>query len=199
MKNSFKDALAHRRSYYSISNSSPVSDSVIEDIVKFSILNVPSAFNSQSSRAVVLFAENHAKLWDIVLSALEKVTPAEAFQGTQKKINSFAAGYATVLFFEDQSVVESLMASYPLYAKNFPVWSEQCSAMNQLAIWTMLEDSGLGASLQHYSSLIEEAVAKEWKLPENWKLVAQMPMGRPTAPPAEKSFLPIEDRVKIFK
>lgn len=199
METGFKDALAHRRSYYSISNSSPVSEQVIEDIVKFSLLNVPSAFNSQSSRAVVLFAENHAKLWDIVLSALEKVTPTEAFDGTRKKIGSFAAGYATVLFFEDQGVVESLQASFPLYAATFPLWSEQCSAMNQLAVWTMLEDVGLGASLQHYNPLIGRAVTKEWNLPEKWKLIAQMPMGKPTAAPAEKSFLPIEDRVKIFR
>lgn len=199
MINSFRDALEHRRSYYAISNSSPVSDDVIEDIVKFAIRNVPSAFNSQSSRAVVLFAGNHTKLWNIVMTSLEKIVSAEAFENTRVKIDSFAAGYATVLFFEDQSVVESLQASYPLYAANFPIWSEQSSAMNQLSVWTMLEQQGLGASLQHYNSLIDESVRQEWNLPKQWKLIAQMPMGLPVALPQEKSFLPIEDRVKVFK
>lgn len=199
MINSFRDALEHRRSYYAISNSSPVSDDVIEDIVKFAIRNVPSAFNSQSSRAVVLFAGNHTKLWNIVMTSLEKIVSAEAFENTRVKIDSFAAGYATVLFFEDQSVVESLQASYPLYAANFPIWSEQSSAMNQLSVWTMLEDQGLGASLQHYNALIDESVRQEWNLPKQWKLIAQMPMGLPVAEPKEKSFQPIEDRVKVFK
>lgn len=199
MINSFRDALEHRRSYYAISNSSPVSDDVIEDIVKFAIRNVPSAFNSQSSRAVVLFAGNHTKLWNIVMTSLEKIVSAEAFENTRVKIDSFAAGYATVLFFEDQNVVESLQASYPLYAANFPIWSEQSSAMNQLSVWTMLEDQGLGASLQHYNALIDESVRQEWNLPKQWKLIAQMPMGLPVAEPKEKSFQPIEDRVKVFK
>lgn len=199
MNNSFRDALEHRRSYYAISNSSPVSDDVIEDIVEFAIRNVPSAFNSQSGRAVILFGDNHIKLWNIAMDELEKIVPAETFANTRIKIDSFAAGYATVLFFEDQSVVESLQASYPLYAANFPIWSEQSSAMNQLSVWTMLEQQGLGASLQHYNSLIDESVRQEWNLPKQWKLIAQMPMGLPVALPQEKSFLPIEDRVKVFK
>ena len=48
--------------------------------------------------------------------------------------------------------------------------------MHQFAIWTMLEDAGLGASLQHYNPLIDEKVQNEWKLNPNWKLIAQMPV-----------------------
>ena len=42
--------------------------------------------------------------------------------------------------------------------------AQQTSAMHQLAIWTMLEDAGFGASLQHYNPLIDEAVAKQWHI-----------------------------------
>jgi predicted oxidoreductase (fatty acid repression mutant protein) len=71
--------------------------------------------------------------------------------------------------------------------------------MLQLVIWTALENEGLGASLQHYNPIIDEEVKKEWSIPENWKLIAQMPFGKPTAPAGEKQFNPVEDRVKIFK
>lgn len=199
MEKTFKDAIKHRRSYYSISDKSPISDKQIEDIVSFAIINTPSAFNSQSTRLVLLLGDNHTKLWSIAMETLRKVVPEAAFVSTEAKINSFAAGYGTVLYFEDQEVVKSLQEAFPLYADNFPVWSEQTSAMHQLVIWTMLEDAGLGASLQHYNPLINDKVREQWSLPQTWKLIAQMPFGTPTAEPVEKTFQALEQRVLIFK
>lgn len=60
--------------------------------------------------------------------------------------------------------------------------------MHQFVIWTALEIEGFGASLQHYDELIETDVKKEWSVPENWKLIAQMPFGKPTEKPGEKEF-----------
>lgn len=199
MNRTFQDAIAHRRTYYAISNSSPVSDKQIQDIVELAVHNVPSAFNSQTTRVVVLLGNNHQKVWNIARNVLKKIVPEAAFAPTDAKINSFAAGYGTILFFEEQVIIKSLQEKYPLYADSFPIWSEQTSAMHQFAIWTMLEDAGLGASLQHYSSLIDSTVKTEWKLPDTWKLIAQMPFGAPTAEPGEKSFEPIETKVMIFK
>lgn len=71
--------------------------------------------------------------------------------------------------------------------------------MHQLVIWTALEEVGFGASLQHYNPIIDESVQEEWSLPSTWKLIAQMPFGKPTAEPGDKEFKPLEDRVKIFK
>lgn len=71
--------------------------------------------------------------------------------------------------------------------------------MLQYVIWTALELEGLGASLQHYNPLIDEEVKKEWQIPSNWKLIAQMPFGKPTAEAGAKEFQPLEDRVKVFK
>lgn len=200
MDRNFKEALKHRRSYYAISDKSFISDAEIEDIIKFAITNVPSAFNSQSTRLVLLLGKNHKKLWEITKEILRKRVPADSFGATENKINhSFAAGYGSVLFFEDQSVVEGLQKSFPLYRDVFPVWSQHTSAMHQLTIWTMLEDAGFGASLQHYNPLIDEEVRKEWKLPENWKLVAEMPFGVPLEEPGKKEFQPVEGRIKVFK
>lgn len=168
MERTFKEALRHRRAYYALAPESPIDDARIEEIVRFAIKHVPSAFNSQSTRAVLLLHEHHDELWKIVKRTLRAIVPEGAFARTEEKIeHSFAAGYGTVLFFEDTDVVRSLQQQFPGYAGNFPVWSEQTSAMHQLAVWTMLEDAGLGASLQHYNPLIDDEVRKRWSLPRS--------------------------------
>lgn len=199
MERTFRDAVAHRRTCYAIDSTSPIDEKQIEEIVTFALHNVPSAFNSQTTRVVILLGENHAKVWSITLERLRKIVPEAAFASTQAKIASFAAGHGTILFFEEHVIVEALQQQFPLYADNFPVWSEQTSAMHQFTIWTMLEDAGLGASLQHYNPLIDSDVKAQWGVPESWKLIAQMPFGTPTAEPAQKSFEPMEKRVLVFK
>ncbi len=200
MERSFGEALKHRRTYYSITNQSPVSDQEIEQIINLAVTNVPSAFNSQSTRVVLLLGENHKKLWNIVKETLRKIVPTEAFAATEAKIDgAFAAGYGTVLFFEDQSVVKGLQEMFAAYQDRFPGWSVQTSAMHQFAVWTMLEDAGLGASLQHYNPLIDEEVRQTWGLPESWSLISQMPFGLPTNEPGTKEYKPLSERVKVFK
>jgi len=71
--------------------------------------------------------------------------------------------------------------------------------MHQLAIWTMLEDAGFGASLQHYNPLIDNEVRKRWSLPEEWRLIAQMPFGTPAGEPGEKTFKPLDERIRVFR
>lgn len=85
MKKSFEEALKHRRTYYSITNQSPVSDEEIERIVNLAVTHVPSAFNSQSTRVVLLLGENHKKLWHIVKETLRKIVPPEVFKTTEPK------------------------------------------------------------------------------------------------------------------
>jgi len=200
MERTFKEALRHRRSYYALAPESPVEDAQIEEIVRFAIKHVPSAFNSQSTRAVLLLHEHHEELWKIVKRTLRAIVPEDAFARTEEKIErSFAAGYGTVLFFEDTNVVRDLQQKFPGYAGNFPVWSEQTSAMHQMAIWTMLEDAGFGASLQHYNPLIDNEVRKRWSLPEEWRLIAQMPFGTPAGEPGEKTFKPLDERIRVFR
>lgn len=200
MKRSFVDALANRRSYYAISPKSPISDREIENIVETVLTYVPSAFNSQSTRMVLLLGEHHLKLWEMVKDTLKKKMSAEAFVQTEAKIdNSFASGYGTILFFEEQEIVEYLQKSFPTYKENFPVWSHHTSAMHQLAAWVMLEDAGFGVSLQHYNPLIDEKVLEAWDLPQSWTLVAQMPFGLPTGEISEKEIDDLNKRMKVFK
>ncbi|WP_424244544.1 hypothetical protein Dip510_001797 [Elusimicrobium posterum] len=196
---SFTDAVKNRRSCYTIKKSSPITDKQIEEILEFVILNTPSAFNSQSARFVLLLGKESDKLWDIVKNTLKAMVPPANFPKTEEKINSFKAGYGTILFFEDTTVVEGLQAKFPSYKDNFPVWSEQSAGMHQFAVWCMLEGAGLGASLQHYNPIIDEEVKKTWNIDSKWKLRAQMPFGTPEGDPGPKTFEPVEARLKVFK
>lgn len=199
MVKDFYSVVRERRSFYGIDKEIKIADERIKEIVEFAVKYTPSAFNSQTARLVVLTGNAHDKLWDITTAILRKVVGNGDFTGTQQKMDSFKAGYGTVLFFEDEAIVKSLQKQFPLYADNFPVWSQQASGMHQLVVWAALESEGLGASLQHYNPLIDEQVNKEWDIPSNWKLLAQMPFGNPTAQPGDKEIKPIEDRVKFYK
>lgn len=200
MKRTFAEALEHRRTYYSINGDSPVLDEEIVHGVREAVKYVPSAFNSQSTRIVLLFGDEHKKLWDIVKETLRKLVPAEAFVQTEAKIDGcFACGHGTVLYFEDTAVVKKLQDAFPAYKDRFPTWSQHTSAMHQLAIWTTLEDLGLGASLQHYNPLIDGEVRRTWTLPEEWELIAEMPFGTPAGEPGEKKIEDLSTRIKIFR
>lgn len=199
MEKQFMIAVKDRRSYYGISKAFVASDERIQEIVRDAVKHTPSAFNSQSARVLVLLGAEHDAFWEITKNELRKIVPAESFAPTDEKINSFASGYGTILFFEDMSVVEGLQNQFPLYKDNFPLWSHHSSGMHQFVIWTALEIEGFGASLQHYAPLVDEAVRAKWNVPADWKLIAQMPFGKPTAEPGAKEFQPLEERIKVYK
>jgi predicted oxidoreductase (fatty acid repression mutant protein) len=199
MENAFLDALKRRRTQYALGRDLPLSHEAVTALIQESIKHSPSSFNSQSSRAVVLFDAHSQRLWDIAKDILRKIVPADAFAKTEQKLDSFAAGAGTVLFFEDQDVVRGMQEKFPLYAENFPIWSEQAGGMAQLAVWSTLANAGIGASLQHYNPLIDEAVAKEWNIPASWKLRAQMPFGSNQGSFSEKTFMDDAQRFRVHR
>lgn len=191
-------AIKNRRSIYAISKESPISEERIIEIVEFATKYTPSAYNSQSQAVYLLLGENHDKLWDITMETLRKIVPSDKFGDTEEKINSFKGGYGTVLFLNNDTTTKSLQENFPLYADKFPVWAEQQSGMLQFAVWNMLEAEGVGASLQHYNPLIDNEVKAVFQIPEELRLIAQMPFGLPTAQPDAKEFADIHTRVKII-
>lgn len=200
MNCNFEEALKLRRSYYVIGRDISVPDGVIKGILERALTYVPSAFNSQTTRLVLLLGKAHTCLWQMVKDVLREQISSDVFMKSARKIDtSFAAGYGSVLFWEDMAAVEALQAAYPLYADRFPVWAQHTSAMHQFVVWTMLERVGLGASLQHYNPLIDDRVRAEWQLPATWQLIAQMPFGKPLREPGEKEILPLDTRLKIFR
>lgn len=188
-----------RRSIYALNDKLPISNDEVLNIVKHAILHTPSAFNSQSTRLVVLFGDDHKKLWQITEDLLRKmVNDDEKFKSTEQKMAGFKAGAGTILFFEDRTVIKGLQDKFSAYADNFPVWAEHTNAMHQYVIWTALASVNVGANLQHYNGVIDEKVAQEWQIDSNWKLIAQMVFGGISAPAGEKTFEPVEKRVKVF-
>ncbi|NNH87774.1 nitroreductase family protein [Acinetobacter terrae] len=195
---SFLDHMKQRRTIYAIGKNVPLAQDKIEEIIKEAVRNSPSAFNSQTSRVVTLYGDSHTKFWNIVRETLRKMVPENAFEKTDAKINSFSAGYGTVLFFEDQDVVKSLQEQFSLYADHFPAWSEHSSAIAQFAVWTALAEQHIGASLQHYHPVIDEEVAETFDIPKNWRLRAQLVFGSIEAPAGEKTFMDDKERFKKF-
>lgn len=194
------DFFKRRRSFYCLNREIAVRDDEIERAVQFTVMHTPSAFNSQSSRLVLLFGDSHERFWNIVCKKISRTVPHDAFEKSRKKIeSSFVNGYGTVLFFEDELVIEQMKKNNPLYAEAFPIYSQHTSAMHQIVLWLLLTDLNLGASLQHYAELVEEDVKRSFSLPNSWHLIAQMPFGNPVDIPAEKSFLPLVGRVKVLK
>ncbi|MCD9047011.1 nitroreductase family protein [Luteimonas sp. MHLX1A] len=198
MSQTFLDAIRRRRSQYALGPELPLSRDETTALIQEAVRLAPSSFNSQSSRAVILHGDESKRFWEIVREALRGIVPAKAFAATGQKIDSFAAGAGTVLFYEDQDVVKALQEQFPLYADNFPVWSEHSTGIAQFAVWTALANAGIGASLQHYNPLPDEAAAKAWNLPASWKLRAQMPFGANAGPIGEKTFIDDSTRFRVF-
>lgn len=198
MEKTLHEAIENRRSIYAISADTAVSDERIKALIAHALRHAPSPYNSQSPRAVLLLGKANEKLWNIVLETLRKIVPEKDFGATQEKIGGFAAGHGTVLFFEDADVTAALCDQFPIFRENFIKWAQHANSMAQYAVWLSLEAEGLGASLQHYNPLIDEAVKQAWNLPESYQLIAQMPFGRVTEKPEEKEFMPIEERLFIF-
>lgn len=194
-----RDAMAGRRSFYAIGKDPVLPDEQIQEIIAHAVKNVPSAFNSQSARVLVLLGKEHDRLWTTTKEILKEIVPPERFASTEEKLGTFQNGYGTVMYFEDQDTVSGLQKSYPTYKDNFPLWSLQSSGMLQYAVWMLLEEAGFGASLQHYNPLIDERVKSAWHIPGQWKLWAEMPFGKPLARPDDKTFLPLDGRIKLFK
>jgi len=193
-----KDSFARRRSIYNLGSDQIMPKEDITGLIKHTVKYAPSAFNSQSARIVILYGQAYRTLWDITLTAVSKVTPPEKTDVLIAKINSFKKGLGTILFFEDDDVIAKMQKDYPLYFENFPKWSLQSNGMLQYMIWLALSSHQIGASLQHYNPLIDEEVQTRFNIPDSWRLLAQMPFGSIASPADAKTFLPIDERVKVF-
>ena len=188
-----KNLYQNRRSVYALGKNLPISEQEVIEIIDNAVKYSPSAFNSNTAHVVVLLGDNHQKLWDITYAELAKLLPTDEAKATTKgKIDNFVAAYGTILFFEDHNVVKGLQEQFPSYTDNFPLWSEQSTGIASFAVWNALAEAGVGANIQHYNPLIDEKVAKEWNIPSNLVLRAQMPFGEIVGEAA-----PIERKARV--
>lgn len=199
MSTTFLESLKARRSVYALGKGLPVSDARVEEILRESILHVPSAFNSQTARVVLLLGDRHDSFWNATKEILRGIVPADAFPQTEARIEGFRGAHGTILFFEDQRIVEGLQAQFATYKDYFPVWSDNSAGMLQFAVWTALAQENVGASLQHYHPLVDSWVRDNLGVPAHWKLSAQMPFGEILAPAGDKQFSALEERFKVLR
>ena len=195
----FQTLIEKRRSVYSLGTHVKSTQDEITQMIQHCLKNAPSAFNSQSVRIIVLYGESYQAFWHMVEQVLQKIVPTDKFEATKQRIASFTSGIGTVLFFEDETVIEALKKRMPTYANNFSVWAEHGNAMVQYMVWSVLAEQNIGASLQHYNPLIDEAVRDLFHIPPAWKLIAQMPFGTVQQPAKDKTHLPLDERIKILR
>ncbi len=197
MSHTIIDSMKKRRSIYQIGAHLPIEKDALEQLVKDAVQYAPSAFNSQTARVVLLYNDEHTWLWNTVLELLRPMLTEKQVAATEKKIASFAAGAATILFFEELAIVAALEEQFPLYKEHFLTWSHHSSGLTQFAVWTALADLNIGASLQHYGTVIEKAVHEHFGFPDTWSLIAQMPIGSIEGAAPKKTFGTIDERVLV--
>ena len=184
------NALKLRRSIYSLNKNLPCAESEVKKLIEGVTELVPDAFNMKSARVIAAFGAKHDELWDAIY---------DAFGGkvSREKIAGFKAAYGTVLYFYDEDTVKALQEKFPAYAANFPIWANQANGMLQFSIWSALRELNIGANIQHYNPVIDDAVKKLFDVPASWKLIAQMPFGGIVELPEPKPAEDINARVKV--
>lgn len=124
---------------------------------------------------------------DVELSNQELIdTIQEAVLNTPTAFNS-----------QTSRVVKGLQEQFPLYADNFPIWSEQGHVIALYATWLALAEKNIGMNVQHYNPLVDAQLAEKYDIPANWKLRAQAPFGQIVAPAGDKD-IQTEGRFKVF-
>lgn len=185
-------SIATRRTIYQLGRQNfPLSHAEVTAIVTDIVKHTPSSFNSQTTRAVIIFDKNHEKLWgEFAHDALKAISSSEeAFAATKAKLDMFKGAYGTVLFFEDDNGIKKMQEQFPLYASKFPEFASHSSGAAQINVWTALALENVGANLQHYSPLIDADVHKAFNVPENFRLTAQLVFGSKVGEAGEKTFL----------
>lgn len=127
-----------RRTIYALGKKSPVPDSQIRDLIHNAILHVPSSFNTQSTRLLVLLHAEHEKLWDIVIDTFNNdlvrtgVVPEQLWKGqTLPKLQGMKNGIGTILFYEDPAHIKPFSEKFAIYKDHFVPWADHSNAMHQ--------------------------------------------------------------------
>lgn len=195
----FKNVIKNRRSIYALGNNSDYSIEEIVATIKETQKDVPSAFNSQTSRLVVLNGEANTKFWDLILKVQEEVLDQGTWDFMSPIMHGAKNGIGTVLFFEDRDAI----ATMPTQGQRTEAYKQNNSANSQYATWLALAEMNLGGSLQHfnvgYEQGFDKAVREMFNLPESFELVAQMPFGSIEQAAGEKEYIDSDVQVQLIK
>ena len=90
------DAIESRRSIHQLTNESTIPDARIKELITHVVKHVPSSFNSQTTRLVVVLKEKHEELWDAIMEVYKVQLPADKFEQAKGRMTMFRKAYGTV-------------------------------------------------------------------------------------------------------
>ena len=194
----FTELVKNRRTQYVIGKNTELSNEEITTYITNVVKDVPTAFNSQTTRVAIVFGEESVKLWDHILDVQKDVLQGEMWDMMSGVMEGAKNGIGTVLFFEDLEAVKAM----PVNGTRGEAYKQNNNANTQYATWLGLTQLGLGGSLQHFNVGYEQGFDKSVKkllgLPEHWELQAQMPFGSIEGVVAEKEYIADNDRVRVI-
>lgn len=194
----FTDLVKQRRTAYAIGKNTELSNKEIADRIREVTKDIPTAFNSQTTRLVVVFGEDNVKLWDHIYDVQKDVMEGDMWEMMSGVMQGAKAGIGTVLFFEDRDAVAGALGEN----ERANVYKQHHSANTQYGIWLALTELGLGGSLQHMNIGFEQGFDKSIKemfdLPASYELIAQMPFGSIEAPANEKDYIDGDKQVRVI-
>ena len=194
----FVELVEKRRSIYALGTDSQYSKKEITDRVREVVKQVPSAFNSQTTRVVVLFDEANNKFWDHIYDVQKNVLEGEMWEMMSGIMTGSKNAIGTVLFFEDKEEVEKM----PAQGVREEAYKQNNNANAQYAVWLALAEMDLGASLQHfnvgYEQGFDKATKEMFNLPESYEMLAQMPFGSVEQEAGAKEHIDADVQVKVF-
>lgn len=198
---SFIEDLAKRRSIYHLGKNVQLSKQEIQNIIEACLNQTPSAFNMPTTHLILAFGDKHEQIWSLTKACLQQrmKRKQETFELASQNIDKISSGIGTILFYEDFSMIKELRETYAMYADSFEQWSQQASGMLQANIWTALANANIGASLQHYNPIIDQKLKELFKIPDDWKLVAQMPFGSIEEKVQAKYIEPAAQRLTVYE
>ncbi|CAK5264732.1 unnamed protein product [Mycena citricolor] len=202
MSASYLAAIATRRTRYALTDKSTIPDDKIEYILKECLLHTPYGWDSNCGRLVLMVGEKHRQLWSLIRESVTKGLEGDHLATVQKRIDGFHAAYGSVLFWDDQAILDGLIESMPpKYTPVVPILAAKSAGMLQSTVWTALAMEGMGASLQHnaYDPAVAEQICATFGFPKTWRSTAIMPFGIPYAPPTDKKFASADERFILVK
>lgn len=197
---SVTELLKSRYSCYDIGKNSDIKVKDLASLLAVIAPTFPSAYNSQTSRIIVLDEEKNTSLWDLIDKGAALENPELYEKVMSERIGKAKEGLGTILFFEDRDSVEDKMPTTP---ERQNAYKEQNSAMATVIVWLILTELELGASLQHfnigYNEGKDESIRQLLNLPDSYELMALMPFGSIEGTKAAKPSLAGNDLVQYYE
>ncbi|CCH58309.1 hypothetical protein TBLA_0A05160 [Henningerozyma blattae CBS 6284] len=179
--------ISERRTIYNLKPELPsgISIDTVQAAIQTIVRDVPTHFNCQLNRAIILTGDAHKKVWDSV---------AKATNGARRAIAERDETFGTVVFFVDEAVTRKLQNEYPAHHDLLPLFGEQVSGAAQVQSWVAVESMGMGANLQHFNQFVQDALPAD--IPKSWVVKSQLCFGLPTGQADVKEY--VENPVKVY-